>query len=125
MTYLEGNKTRLVCNATNDADAVNEVQITWFYKNLTSIYPVVPDNNRVRIDNKNLSSRQLHSKLILDPINRTDEGEYICKARNHPQSSTESSTRVTIKSKFTCSFSLCDWATKSQPSGHKLHLVIK
>ena len=101
MTYLEGNKTRLICNATNDADAVNEVQITWFHNNLTSIQPIVPDNIRVIIHNvQNSSSRQLHSTLFLDPINRIDEGIYICKASNHPRSVTESSTKVMIKSKL-------------------------
>ena len=102
MTYLEGDKTRLVCNATNDVDAVNPVQITWLYKNLTSVqcHPVVPDNSRVIIyDVENSSGRQLHSTLFLDPINRTDEGVYICKASNHQQSNTESSTKVMITSK--------------------------
>ena len=104
MTYLEGNKTRLICNATNDVDAVNQVQITWFYKNVTSMHQVLPDNRRMIIHNVKYSSgRQLYSTLFLDPINRTDEGVYICKASNHPQSNTESSTKVMIKSKFTCS----------------------
>ena len=107
MTYLEGNKTRLVCNATNDADAVNHMQITWFHNNLKSIHPVVPDNIRVIIHNVQYSSgRQLHSTLFLDPINRTDEGVYICKANNHPRSVTESSTKVMIKSKLTYNFSI-------------------
>ena len=107
MTYLEGTKTRLVCNATNDADAVKQVQITWFYKNLTLMHEVVPDNSRVMIHNiENSTDMQLHSTLSFDPINRTDEGVYICKASNHPQSNTESSTNVMIKSKLTCSFSI-------------------
>ena len=109
MTYLEGNKARLVCNATNDAGAVNQVQITWFYKNNSaSIHPVVPDNTRVIIYNvENSTGRQLRSTLFFDPINRTDEGVYTCKASNHPQSNTESSTKVMIKSKlFTGYFSL-------------------
>ena len=105
MTYLEGNKTRLVCNATNDADAVHQVQITWFYKNLTSIHPVVPDNSRIIIHTENSSGSQLHSTLFLDPVNRTDEGVYVCKASNDPRSSSESSTKVMIKSKLTCNFS--------------------
>ena len=100
MTYLEGKKMRLVCNATNDADAVNQVQITWFHKNLTSAHPVVPDNVRVIIYNvQHSSGRQIHSTLFFDSINRTDEGVYICKATNHPRSITESSTKVMIKSK--------------------------
>ena len=107
MTYIEGNKTRLVCNATNDADAVNQMQIKWFYKNSTSVCPVVPDNIRVIIHTaENLSGRELHSTLFFDAINRTDEGVYICRASNHPQSNSESSTEVVIKSKLTCNLSI-------------------
>ena len=109
MTYIEGNKISLVCNATNDVDAVNQVQITWLHKNLTSIHPVrvVPDNIRVIIHTiKELSGRELHSTLFFDAINRTDEGVYICRASNHPQSNTESSTKVVIKSKLTCNLNI-------------------
>ena len=97
MTYLEGTKASMVCNATNDVDAVNEVQIAWFYKNLTSLYQVVPNNNRVIHNVENSTSGQLYSILLFDPINRTD-GVYICRASNHPQSTTESSTKVGIES---------------------------
>ena len=99
MTYLEGTKASLVCNATNDVDAVNEVQIAWFYKNSTSLYQIVSSNNRVIHNLKNSTSGQVYSILLFDPINRTDEGVYICRASNHPQSSTESSTEVKIESK--------------------------
>ena len=98
MTYLEGTKASMVCNATNDADAVNEVQIAWFYKNSTSLYQVVPNNNRVIHNVENSTSGQVYSILLFNPINRTDEGVYICRASNHPQSSTESSTKVGIES---------------------------
>ena len=98
MTYLEGIKASLVCNATNDADAVNEVQIAWCYKNSTSLYQVVSNNNHIIHNVKNSASGQVYSKLLFDPINRTDEGVYFCKASNHPQSSTKSSTEVEIKS---------------------------
>ena len=99
ITYLEGTKATLICNATNDADAVNEVQITWFYKNSTSLYQVMSINNHVIHNVENSTSGQLYSVLLFDPINRTDEGVYVCKASNHPQSSTELSTEVKIKSK--------------------------
>ena len=98
MTYLEGTKASLVCNATNDEVAVNEVQIAWFYKNSTLLYQVVSSNNRVIHNVKNSTSGQLYSILLFDPVSRTDEGVYICKASNHPQSSTESSTEVKIES---------------------------
>ena len=100
MTYLEGTKASLFCNATNDVDAVNEVQITfWFYKNSTSLYQVASSNNHIIHNVENSTSGQLYSVLQFDPVNRTDEGVYICKATNHPQSSTELSTEVKIKSK--------------------------
>ena len=98
MTYLEGTKASLVCNATNDVDAVNEVQIIWFYKNSTSLYQIVSNNNR-RIHNVgNSTSRQSYSILIFEPVNRTDEGVYICRASNHPQSKTELRTKAMIES---------------------------
>ena len=99
MTYLEGTKASLVCNATNDVDAVNEVQITWFYKNSTSLYQVMSSNNHVIHNVENSTSGQLYSVLLFDPVNRTDEGVYVCKASNHPRSITEMSTEVKIKSK--------------------------
>ena len=97
MTYLEGTKASMVCNATNDVDAVNEVQIAWFYKNSTSLYQI-ESNNRIIYYVENSTRGQLYSILLFDPINRTDEGVYICRASNHPQSSTESSTEVKIES---------------------------
>ena len=102
MTYLEGTKASLVCNATDDANAVNKTQITWFYKNSTSLYQVVSSINHIIYNVENSTSGQLYSILLFDPVNRTDEGEYICKASNHPQSITELSTEVKIKSKSTC-----------------------
>ena len=98
MTYLEGTKATLTCNATNDADVVNEVQITWFYKNTTSLYQVVSSNNHIIHNVGNSTSGRSYSILLFDPVNRTDEGVYICRASNHPQSNTESSTKVKIES---------------------------
>ena len=93
MSYLEGTKSSLVCNATN------EVQIAWFYKNLTSLYPIEQDSRVIIHNVKNLISRQIHSILLFDPVSRIDEGVYICETSNHPQSSTKRSTKVMIKSK--------------------------
>ena len=101
MMYLEGSKARLVCNATNDKDAVKQIKFAWFYKNLTSSYQIVPDDSHVKIHSEETSvGRQ--SQLLFNPVNRTDEGVYICKASNHRLSYTESSTKVTIKSNLIC-----------------------
>ena len=55
MTYVEHSKARLICNATNDADTVNQITFVWFYKNITSLYQIIPDNSRVIIYNKEMS----------------------------------------------------------------------
>ena len=101
MTYLEGTKASLICNTTNDADAVNEVHIAWFYKNSTSLYQIKSKTNHRIHQVGNSTNRQSYSILLFEPVNRTDKGVYniICKASNHPQSYTESSTKVKIKSK--------------------------
>ena len=102
MTYLEGTKVRLVCNVTNDADAINQVQIAWFYKNSSS-YQVASSNNHEIHHVENSTTGQSYSILHFNSVNRTDEGVYICRASNDPQSrtesTTESSTEVKIKSK--------------------------
>ena len=98
MTYLENSKAILICNATNDADAVKQIKFAWFYKNITSLYQIIPDNSRVIIYNKEMSFAS-QSQLLFDPINRKHEGVYICKASNHLLSYTESSTKVMIQSK--------------------------
>ena len=100
-TYTEGKHVSIVCNATNDADAVDQITISWFHKNVTKLYLIVPDNHRVKIFNKpNSVTMQSHSRLLFHSINRIDEGEYICKASNHKLSFTRSSVKVTIKSMY-------------------------
>ena len=98
MTYIENSKAMLICNTTNDADAVKQITFAWFYKNTTSLFQIMSDNSRLVIYNKENSSVS-QSQLLFDPINQKDEGVYICKASNHLLSYTESSTKVIIQSK--------------------------
>ena len=99
MTYLEGTKVRLVCNVTNDADAIDQVQIAWLYKNSTSFYQIAPSNNHGIHNTENSTSGQSYSILLFNSINRTDEGVYICRVSKDPQPRIESRTEVKIKSK--------------------------
>ena len=97
--FVRGTKASLVCNATNDADAINRLQIAWFYKSSTSFYQMASNNNHIIHTVENLTSGQSYSVLFFDPVNQSAEGVYICRASNHPQSSTESSTEVKTTSK--------------------------
>ena len=90
---LEGKKVRLTCVAINDVDATHSLQINWYKRNKL----VMSDGKRVILYNKtDKPSRQLTSMLLLDPVNRTDDGEYTCRAFNHPDSFSESRTNLTV-----------------------------
>ena len=101
---IEGNKTSLICNATNDEDAVDSLQIVWYKtKDRVTItgQQDVPEKNKIT----NITTK-LHSKISLDPISHNDDGEYTCQAFNHPQSYIESKTKVTVECKESTMYSL-------------------
>ena len=83
-----------MCNATNDEDSVDPVQISWY--NGTQL--LRPDGKRVVVYNKydNITN-QLCSVLLLDPVNHTDDGEYICRAFTYPFCYTENKINITVE----------------------------
>ena len=94
---FEGSKVNLVCNATNDGDAIDPVQISWY--NGTQL--LEPDGKYVTIYNKHdTATDQIHSILVLDSINSTDDGEYSCRAFNHPLCYTETKINLTVECEF-------------------------
>ena len=104
MTAFEGNRVDMVCNATNDADANVPVQINWY--NGTEL--IKPDEKYVMVNNvQNNATGQVHSVLSFNPINHTNDGEFICRAFNHPSSYTESKIKLTVE----CEFSNCNLLT--------------
>jgi len=96
---VEGNKTSLICNATNDEDAVDSLQILW-YRTKDKI-PIAGQQDI--IENTTNIITGLQSTISFDPISRNDNGEYTCQAFNHPQSYTESKTTVIVE----CKENLC------------------
>ena len=97
MVTFEGNTVDLVCNATNDADANIPVQISWY--NGTEL--IKSDGKHVMVNNEhNNVTGQVHSVLSLNAINYTDDGEYVCRAFNHPSSFTESRITLTVECEF-------------------------
>ena len=91
---FEGNRVDLVCNATNDADAIDPVQINWY--NGTEL--IKPDGKHVMVNNvQNNVTDQVHSVLSFGYVNYTNNGDYVCRAFNHPLSFSESSIKLTVE----------------------------
>ena len=94
MTAFEGNRVDMVCNATNDEDANIPVQISWY--NGTEL--IKPDGKHVLINNvQNNATGQVHSVLSFNPVNYTNDGDYVCRAFNHPLSFTERKIKLTVE----------------------------
>ena len=93
---FERKKVNMVCNATNDGDAIDPVQISWY--NGTKL--LKSDGEHVIIYKKHDTiTDQIHSILVLDSVNITDDGEYICRAYNDPLCYTEKKINLTIECK--------------------------
>ena len=106
MVVLEGKKVNMVCNATNDEDAIDPVQISWY--NGTKL--LKSDGKHITIYNKHDNfTDKIHSILVLDNVNSTDDGEYVCRAYNNPLCYTENAINLTIECKkyvhVTCTYS--------------------
>ena len=85
----------MVCNATNDADANIPVQISW-YNNKTEL--IKPDGKYVMVNIvQNNATGEVHSILSFNPVNYTNDGEYVCRAFNHPLLFTESRIKLTVE----------------------------
>ena len=94
---LEGGKVILLCTAINDVHANYSLQINWYKKNKL----ITSDEKHILVHNEAIDdSRQLKSTLILDPVNPTDDGVYMCKAFNHPDLYSELRTNLTVECKL-------------------------
>ena len=86
-----------MCNATSDNSLIDSAQITWY----NGTQQVKSDGENVIIYNKyDNSTNQICSVLLLDPINQTDSGQYICRAFTYPFCYIENKVNVTVECKF-------------------------
>ena len=93
---LEGYKVNLLCIAINDIHTNYSIQINWYKGNKL----IRQKQKRILIYNiENVISRQLTSSLLFDPIKHTDDGEYTCRAFNHPDSYSKAKTILTVECK--------------------------
>ena len=87
----------MVCNATNDKDAIDPVQISWY--NGTKLLKSV--RNYITIYNRHDNvADKIQSLLILDSVNSTDDGEYICRAFNDLLCYTEIKINLIVECEF-------------------------
>lgn len=84
----------LLCNASNDADAIERLQIVWY--NSEGII-VKPSGRHLLYNTTDRVTGQVQSVLLFDPVNYTDSGEYTCRASNHNNSYSETKTNLTIE----------------------------
>ena len=90
----EGDKVNLICSAVNDVDAIHPLQIYWYKGNKL----VTPNGRHIILYSEtDNATRQLNSTLLLDPVNRTDDGVYTCRAFNRNDSFSESNATLTIQ----------------------------
>ena len=94
---FEGNKMDLMCNATNDEDATDTMQISWYYRATL----IKPDGEYVMINNeRNNDTGEVVSILSFDSVNYTNDGVYTCRASNDPLSFTENNIQLTVECKL-------------------------
>ena len=73
------------------------MQISWY--NHTRL--LKSDGKYVTIDNKRSNDTdQIQSVLILDNVNNTDSGEYICRAFNNPLCYKEEKIKLAVECEF-------------------------
>jgi len=91
---LEGKEIYLVCNATNDPDALDPLLVYWYDSEGTQVDKHITAYN---ITDKVADMAQ--SVLKFTAIRRSDDGIYTCRAYNDPESHTERKAILNIECK--------------------------
>jgi len=94
---FEGNKVILICNATNDVDAITSLRINWY--NTKGAQVKSENKHKLIYSTTDSVTGQIQSVLLFDPVNHTDSGEYICRAFNDDDCYTEDKTNLTVECK--------------------------
>jgi len=87
---LKGRSVSLICNVTNDIDAVLPLSVVWYY------------SKHVKLQSDNTFdpvTGQVQSKLLFDPVKHSDSGEYTCYAFNDDDQYTQERTTLTVECK--------------------------
>ena len=88
----------MLCNASNDADAIHALQIKWYDSHGKQVQE---DKTHIIHNINDTTTGQLQSVFHFDPVNRNDNQVYTCKAFNHPESCVEATSQLSVDCK-TC-----------------------
>jgi len=92
---FNGSKINLICNATNDDDAVSPLIIEWF--NSEGVRLESEGKHKLVYNTTDPVTGQVQSVLLFDPVNYTDTGEYTCRAFNDDDCYTVNKTNLTVE----------------------------
>ena len=104
-TVVEGENVSIVCEVTNDPDAIENVAFRWFND---SNHRLKDLDDRITISNtmETHSNRTVMSTLTIDLVIHQDAGQYRCVALNHPELMVSDTTQLTVQCKLTSSLSV-------------------
>ena len=98
ITSIEGSKVSLICNATNDIDALDDVTIVWLRKISKDLKEEIKLSENIH-NKTDYFAGKIHSVLLFNAAAHTDDGKYICRALNHPLSYSEKTISMVIECK--------------------------
>jgi len=90
---LEGRNIILICNATNDVDAILPLNVVWY------------NSEHVKLQSDSIIdpvTGQIQSVLSFDPVTHTDNGVYTCHAFNDDDQYTQARTNLTVECMYKC-----------------------
>jgi len=93
VTVVEGSSVSLVCNVTNDRDAVGTQNVTVLWHN------IIYEDDRITITNSSRDDfkESYISTLTINPVLRDDKGQYTCQALNHIELRDSESTNLIVE----------------------------
>ena len=94
---LEDTEVYLLCNATNDADAIHPLQVYWY--NSEGIQIQSKGKHIIAYNQTDKINDQAQAVLQFKPVRRSDDGTYTCRAYNDPLSYSEGKAVLTVECK--------------------------
>ena len=92
---FDGSKITLTCDAINDVNAIEPLTVVWYNPNGVQLKS---DGSKIVVYNEtDKVADQLKLFLLLDPVSRTDDGEYTCHAFSHDDCYTKSKVNLTVE----------------------------